>query len=358
MTTPRAEDVKTFTPREHYAGPCIAAVSNLFHLDGIIEGGSHSCVRCKKYIHAICGSATTVEGERTCPLCTAAPPTQSMMSTPRRNLSQDLDDADPGDDVSEPNPWISSYKPEYFAELLGPVPPRDMAYTFLRKSTVRDLRPVMKSMKSVQTQTVKNGMLWHLMLRAHEIITSCTDGTSSWQNAFGAGHVRFVTDPAHQNYAWFKAPTLTSISSWNPVIPKATQSPKAPPFSLNEWASLVSLLVKDSSIREKLIQSGLDLSRDEQQRSEWRDLFWDADVCPQFNDQSVVPVRDLRGVVDSERVLGSIDPNADDIRPRSSAALKKRFTTIKALFTKAYCIWSKSGENDSEDTRAFHTCTP
>lgn len=132
-----------------------------------------------------------------------------------------------------------------------------------------------------------------------------------------------------------------------------TEKPKL----LSEFARLVGILTNNETARASLIASGRDLSRQQRQRKEVRDLFWATVVEPLFNDSSMHVDFDLRGFVSGTSEISSINPNGPVPQYRCGTWLKEKFFGIRALFTTSYRNWSTSGQNNSEGVE-FHKFLP
>lgn len=114
-------------------------------------------------------------------------------------------------------------------------------------------------------------------------------------------------------------------------------------MTVNEFARLMGLLARHEAARAALIKSGRDLSREQQQRREGRDSFWETLIAKLFNDATVRVELDMRGCISGDDEVSNVDPNAKPILPRGGAWLKDRF-----FVTKAYSRWTVSGQNNPE----------
>ncbi len=238
------------------------------------------------------------------------------------------------------DPWHKSYAPGSLS--LQMTTERDRAYTFLVLCKGRDLKDL-ASQKELTPGTCKNATIGKLMMAAQAAVTS---GTYDWNTVFGTMQSDFWRESANRAEFIRKAPTHQRYLETAPT--RGSRKSGAPPMTLSEFARLMGLLTKNDLARRALIQSGLDLTREQQQRREGRDAFWESLIARLFNDRTVRVELDLRGCISGPNDVGTVNSNAPPAAPRGGAWLKDRFFAVRALFTKAYARWTVSGQNNPE----------
>eukprot|EP00171_Calliarthron_tuberculosum_P005085 IDg5085t1 len=207
------------------------------------------------------------------------------------------------------DPWHKSYAPGSLG--LQPTTERDRAYSF--------------------SSCARNAV---------------ADGTYDWNTVFGAMQSDFWLEGANRAEFIRKAPEHQRYLETAPA--RGSRKNGAPPMTLSEFARLMGLLTKNDSARSALIQSELDLTREQQQRREGRDVFWESLIARLFNDPAVRVDLDLRGCISGPNDVGTVNSNETPAVPRGGAWLKDRFFAVRALFTKSYARWTVSGQNNPE----------
>lgn len=135
------------------------------------------------------------------------------------------------------------------------------------------------------------------------------------------------------------------------------RSRHAPAMTVHEFARLVGVLLHDESARAALLQSGQNLTRAQQDQRQGRDMFWETVVQPIFNDARTKMTLNMAGCVDNIFSNTQVDANYALLCKRSGSWLKDRYFSVRCIFTKAYHIWSKSGQKSSEGSD-FHKFVP
>lgn len=353
---PRREDVGVFCPGSNYVGPCIQAVVGKCRAGGTIKGGSHSCLQCKKYMHAICGAPTNQEGEGFCSACEPRADSQEIWT--QNNREERENEAGESAIAADANPWSSKYFAGREDSTSPSITPYDTAFSYLQTKKFRELRSIMRLIGCVQSQSNKNGAICMIMLRAHEIILNDKTGGTTWGTVFGKDLNTPISTEETKNRSWYIAPSIKTIAQYDPRQKRNNMGPKSKTFTLNEWARLVGLLTSHKCTRDALIQSGKDLTREQQDKGEHRDLFWETVVAMNFNEPSVIIQLDLRGVVDNNGFVKSINPNAERVQHRSGTVLKDKFFEMRKHFTSAYAKWKESGQNDTGEDIPFYKFCP
>lgn len=248
--------------------------------------------------------------------------------------ANDADLASGDEEQGRLKPWTKQYKPSRHVFTSPSV--RDFAYTFLMRQNRTQLRDIAKT-ADVRQNGVKNAVVCHLM-RFADLKAGQSDAV--YKDIFGTTQVAFWRIPGNIQDV-FKAPCAEDIS---------LQDKTAPPKSITvpEFARLIAVLTESDKCRSALLQSGLNLNRDDLQRGDGRDAFWTTVVEPLFNDETAKFAMDLRGSVQPDDGIGIIDVNQSPQCHRNGVWLKDEFASIRSLFTKAYHNFSVSGQNDGE----------
>jgi hypothetical protein len=122
--------------------------------------------------------------------------------------------------------------------------------------------------------------------------------------------------------------------------------------NVNEYAGLVCILTQHEDAKRALLDSQLDLTRSQLDRSERRDDFWSLTIAPIFNSPDTTvsfhPPIDLLGVFANESPLSF----------RSGSRLMQSWAGTRSLFTVAYENWSASGQNDRTNFSSFLPTAP
>ena len=141
---------------------------------------------------------------------------------------------------------------------------------------------------------------------------------------------------------------VLDIPSW--FLERERNSERNLAFSVHEFGRLLHVL-KEENVRRSLLASVQPRSRVELDRGLARDHFWASDVEPMFNDEEYQPERPLRMPIELDDVSPALAPPCF----RSGEVLKKHYRNIRAIFTKHYQNWSRSGQNDPDNFLQFTT---
>ena len=103
----------------------------------------------------------------------------------------------------------------------------------------------------------------------------------------------------------------------------------------------MAILTQNEQARSALLKSGLDLSRNEQQRREDRDEFWTRTITPLFNNPNTELALSFRGIIpNGDYELDTIDVcKASEIQ-RSGTLLKEKYFCVRSHFTRSFSSWT------------------
>jgi hypothetical protein len=129
--------------------------------------------------------------------------------------------------------------------------------------------------------------------------------------------------------------------------------------SLPEFSRLIAILSYDDDVRNALVESALERTRQQLDARVPRDEFWDALVAPKFNCPDTDTL--FRGIPCATDVYGISKAGAEKgicLKPkcyRSGSELKRWYWDTRSAFTVAHDRWSRSGQNDPD---SFHKFVP
>jgi hypothetical protein len=154
---------------------------------------------------------------------------------------------------------------------------------------------------------------------------------------------------------WWRAPSEDLLAQYCPVRAKklsqtkmVSECPRSErPLTVSEFARLACILTENEGAKRALLDSMIDLTRAQLDRSESRDAFWSKTICPLFNNATVL----VNFVPPLE--LPNISPNQAPITVRSAYRLMESWTRTRSVFTCSYERWSASGQNDPTNFRSF-----
>lgn len=120
------------------------------------------------------------------------------------------------------------------------------------------------------------------------------------------------------------------------------RAPRAPNFSLSEFARLFLYLQGDEAIRAALLNSGKALARREIDAGVKRKDFWVDTVEPAFN-------QDLDGPkLDFKDICPFVDPTTLPQVERSGKKLEIVYASFRSMFQRLYRDYKKSGQNNPD----------
>ena len=90
-------------------------------------------------------------------------------------------------------------------------------------------------------------------------------------------------------------------------------------MTTNEFSPLVCVLLQCNEARTALLESGLDLSRVQQQRRESRDAFWELIVAPLFNDATILFTLTFVVLVSADDEISTVDSKCAVSSPRTGS---------------------------------------
>ncbi len=114
----------------------------------------------------------------------------------------------------------------------------------------------------------------------------------------------------------------------------------------------MATLCAHDDVKNALLRSALELTRDQLDRGESRDAFWSTCVAKVFNDSTWRPQLPLQGVVED------CDPTVFQGRQKTGPELKKLYWETRSSFTLCYERRSRSGQNDPDAFISFVPCRP
>jgi hypothetical protein len=178
---------------------------------------------------------------------------------------------------------------------------------------------------------------WHLIC--------CGDGSS---------YREWIESPMVQTMTWWKAPSDELLTQYSPararsnsvICRDATMSDDRP-LTVSEFARLSCILTKNEEAKRALLDSQLDLTRTQLDRSERRDDLWTKTVAPLFNSP------DIMVSIITPIELPGVCANASPLTVRSGARLMRYWSGTRSLFTVSHMNWSASGKNDPTNFPSF-----
>lgn len=247
------------------------------------------------------------------------------------------------------NPWHRDYSPEMCG--LRTPSMKDRVYTFLFNSSLLELREMGRATRTKHTG-VKNAVICYLLLKARSAVST---GKVDWNEFFCNRFHEFWSNPLKISTPMRLAPPFKDILDFS--SDGVERSKKRTAITTHEFARLFCLLVENEQARRELLQSGLDLTRIEQQRRMDRDVFWESIVAVLHNDPTKTVGTKFIGCVDADDNHTSINPNLPVPQKQSGSWLKEKFFSVRAAFIRAFHNWTRSGQNSS-DGFAFHKFVP
>jgi hypothetical protein len=183
---------------------------------------------------------------------------------------------------------------------------RDTVSSYVYSLTVASIRKASKAL-GVKQYLQRAKMRGLLFAAAAERVHS---GEAEWIDVLGDDCIVYVTDPANQTNLWRVAPNDNELYKWRPadardgrcrtsraaVVERTERqfdgdadpsSMKSPSFAVSEFGSLICILLQVTSVRQDLLQSGINLTRAQTDRRKGRDSFWALSVECVFNDPGV-----------------------------------------------------------------------
>jgi len=245
-----------------------------------------------------------------------------------------------GMDETAISPWARDYKSPACGFRQPTI--RDKVYTFLISSSLNELRAMGRETKTKHSG-VKNAVICYLLLNAQKAVAR---GDVDWDGFFQGRMRRFWSLPGNVSTQVRCAPSEDSILAFTPGT--AGKASKVAAMSPHEFARLIGVITE---------QSGLPLTRIQQQRRTQRDEFWESIIARLHNDEAVVVSMNYAGLIDADENQAMLNPNLKVPQRRSGAWLKERYFGARSLFTRAYHNWSQSGQNNSEGCD-FHKFVP
>jgi hypothetical protein len=116
---------------------------------------------------------------------------------------------------------------------------------------------------------------------------------------------------------------------------------------VSKFARLACILTENEGDKRALLDSMIDLTRAQLDRSESRDAVWSRTICPLFNNATVL----VNFVPPLE--LPYISPNQAPITVRSAYRLMESWARTRSVFTCSYERSSASCQNDPTNCRSF-----
>lgn len=166
---------------------------------------------------------------------------------------------------------------------------RDKVWTFLTACSVLDIRAFCKeqNVKHVGNKLPLSKRLFAKLCANRAVGTAWTSAIIEDVSNANAGCLKYGNWKSEQNsrVLWKVAPNPSTISETPPVL---TQ-PGSRMFTVDEFGRLIVLLATDDTLRQALIASGREMSRDQLDQRISRDAFWETVVQPAFNDASRTP---------------------------------------------------------------------
>jgi hypothetical protein len=278
---------------------------------------------------------------------------------------------DANDEVVIAEPSTDPYAPTFLPEVLRlqpselPTDLRDRIYNFCRANTVANLRKMAKSV-AAPTQGSKAALSATVFAVAWKRVAAVSEQSraAEWHRCCpcgdGSSYRDWLESPKVQTMTWWRAPSDELLTQYNPTHVKAVPmvcrdgiaSSDDRPLSVSEFARLSCILTQDEEAKRALLDSQLDLTRAQLDRSERRDDFWTKTIAPLFNSPdtivSFIPPTELSGV----------SANVAPLTLRSGARLMRSWAGTRSLFTVCHVNWSASGQNDPTNFSSFLPAAP
>jgi hypothetical protein len=236
---------------------------------------------------------------------------------------------------------------------------RDRAYSFCKTTTVANLRKIAKVVNA-PTQGAKASLSTVVFSEAWMRVAALpvAERLAEWHRCCGGDGLRYrdwLESPRVQTMTWWRAPSEDLLAQYCPVRAKklsqtkmVSECPRSErPLTVSEFARLACILTENEGAKRALLDSMIDLTRAQLDRSESRDAFWSKTICPLFNNATVL----VNFVPPLE--LPNISPNQAPITVRSAYRLMESWTRTRSVFTCSYERWSASGQNDPTNFRSF-----
>lgn len=217
---------------------------------------------------------------------------------------------------------------------------RDLVWSFLRSSTVPTLRTYCKDYNVVQ-----KGRKLEMQVHLFEKLCQGSDTSTIWSTVPNSpscteGHKAFHEwiSTRVSSFQWHLAPQVQAEDTNGNTLIRGFSSV----FTTNEFARLIVLIATNDTLREALLRSGLELSRNQLDQRMSRDAFWVSTIAPVFNDLTERPVFDFFGP------LTGVNPALSPSVSRTGQELRTQYVNARSDFTKAYNNYKRSGENSTD----------
>jgi hypothetical protein len=155
-----------------------------------------------------------------------------------------------------------------------------------------------------------------------------------------------------QTIPWCRAPSEELLSRYNPARLKGSSSHELyasdnGPLCVDEFARLACILTQHEDARRALLDSQLDLTRAQLDRTERREEFWTLKIAPLFNSPGTVVS------FNPPIYLPQVSTHAPPLTSRSCSRLLRSWAGTRSLFTVSHTNWSASGQNDPTNFLSF-----
>jgi hypothetical protein len=282
-------------------------------------------------------------------------------------LDTQLPRTDENDDVviAEPsaNPYALTFLPEQLRLQPSELPSdlRDRVYNFCRSTTVATLRKIAKTV-AAPTQGSKAALSTNVFAEAWRRVAAVSEQNrvAEWHRICGgdgSSYQEWIESPRVQTMTWWKAPSDELLTQHNPararsntVVCRDATASDDRPLTVSEFARLSCILTQNEEAKRALLDSQLDLTRAQLDRSERRDDFWTKTVAPLFNSPDTL-VSFIRPIE-----LPGVCANVSPLTVRSGARLMRSWAGTRSLFTVSHMNWSASGQNDPTNFSSFPAC--
>jgi hypothetical protein len=259
------------------------------------------------------------------------------------------------------DPYDSKFLPEVLRLQPSELPDdlRDRIYNFCRTTTVANLRKMAKAV-CAPTQGAKAALATSVFAEAWKRIRAVSEGDriAEWLRCCpcgdGSSYRDWLESPRLQTMTWWRAPSDELLVHHNPARLKQSTSTTRDanesedgPLSVNEFARLACILTQHEEARRALLDSQLNLTRAQLDRSERRDVFWTLQIAPLFNSPGTLV--SFKSPVDLPDVSASLPP----LTLRSGSRLMRSWAGTRSLFTVCFTNWSASGQNDPANFISF-----
>lgn len=221
---------------------------------------------------------------------------------------------------------------------------RDVLWTYLSSRSQADLRKICRDY-GVRQQGVKE----EVAARVFDFLCRDRDTDTLWDEPSSRGHSvsfdLFLQWKSQQEFrvVWSSAPDLNAgvaEAGSNGVEDSQTTSRRTRAFTVSDFCRLVVILATDDQVKKALLESGLEMSRDELDRGVTRHAFWTDLVEPAFNNTASRFSYTFEGPLASTHCLMS---TADH---RAGDQLRKQYGSMRSEFTKCFDKWKRSGQNN------------